>query len=537
VKPLEPTLRFPSALALCVLLALAACGGSDAPPPAAPAAPGVSSVVPAMGPDGGGTLVTVIGLHFDQGLSAVRFGGDAATNVTVLSFTTLTCVSPAGVGTVDVTVDTAGGSVTKGGAFTYVDPDAPAVASIHPAVGRPAGGGEVLLLGASFVAGATEVSFGAAAATGVMVQGSGVLVCTAPAGALGVVDVTVTTPNGVGSAPGAYTYANLPVLDVVGGGRDGTRGAFVFRDVLSSGLVLSADAFLDEATSQVAHPKGLDVDTDWLAVGSRDMDVVALFDGFATLGDLEVPDVVLNVSCRDLDLVGNDLYVGGANEVFVFRDVPTLSSGDPPDAVLSPGFCSISDIEVVDDVLYVSDRCASPGVRIWNAASGLLGGEPPDVELTVDDARRVRVIDDTLWVTQRGGAAGVPGFQPVGGLTSGMGPTALLPPSHVQTPAIVTSAGGRIFLGNSDYDDLELGLVAFDLAAPGTVLATVSQAAGLARVYDLQGSGNVLVGSESERSILFAYLDAAGVVSEQPPDVFLFDPRMNHPKPVLVTAP
>ena len=70
----------------------------------APPAPTVTSVKPDAGPQGGGTSVTISGSGFAS-TTAVRFGSTAATSLTVDSATEITATSPAGTGTVDVTVE------------------------------------------------------------------------------------------------------------------------------------------------------------------------------------------------------------------------------------------------------------------------------------------------------------------------------------------------------------------------------------------------------------------------------------------------
>jgi hypothetical protein len=65
--------------------------------------PAVTNVNPNTGPTSGGTSVTITGTNF-SGATAVRFGSNAAGSFTVDSATQITATSPAGVGTVDVTV-------------------------------------------------------------------------------------------------------------------------------------------------------------------------------------------------------------------------------------------------------------------------------------------------------------------------------------------------------------------------------------------------------------------------------------------------
>ncbi|MBB5066078.1 chitobiase/beta-hexosaminidase C-terminal domain-containing protein [Granulicella mallensis] len=76
-------------------------------------APTVTGISPASGPSAGGTSVTITGTNF-TGATAVNFGATPATSLTVNSATSITAVSPAGSGTVDITVVTPGGtSVTS----------------------------------------------------------------------------------------------------------------------------------------------------------------------------------------------------------------------------------------------------------------------------------------------------------------------------------------------------------------------------------------------------------------------------------------
>ena len=81
-------------------------------------APVVTGVSPSSGPAAGGTAVTVTGSDLTGG--SVAFGSTAATGVSC-SASSCTATSPAGSGTVDVTVTTPGGTSATGSAdkFTY----------------------------------------------------------------------------------------------------------------------------------------------------------------------------------------------------------------------------------------------------------------------------------------------------------------------------------------------------------------------------------------------------------------------------------
>jgi hypothetical protein len=81
--------------------------------------PTVSSVSPNNGPAAGGTAITITGTNFAAG-ATVTFGGTAATNVVVVSSTSITATTPAhaaGAVTVTVTVTAQSGNLANG--FTY----------------------------------------------------------------------------------------------------------------------------------------------------------------------------------------------------------------------------------------------------------------------------------------------------------------------------------------------------------------------------------------------------------------------------------
>jgi IPT/TIG domain len=83
------------------------------------APPTVSTVAPNNGLAAGGTVVTITGTHFAAG-ATVTFGGTTATNVVVVSSTSITATTPAhaaGAVTVTVTVSGQSGNLTNG--FTY----------------------------------------------------------------------------------------------------------------------------------------------------------------------------------------------------------------------------------------------------------------------------------------------------------------------------------------------------------------------------------------------------------------------------------
>ena len=85
------------------------------------APPSVESITPTQGTETGGNSVTITGTSF-TGATAVKFGANPAKSFEVKSATEIKAESPAGTGTVDVTVTTPGGESATGAAdrFTYV---------------------------------------------------------------------------------------------------------------------------------------------------------------------------------------------------------------------------------------------------------------------------------------------------------------------------------------------------------------------------------------------------------------------------------
>ncbi len=175
------------------------------------AAPVVTGISPTNGPAAGGTTVTISGSGFTNA-TAVKFGTATAT-VSAISDGSITATSPAGSGTVHVTVTTAGGTSTTSGAdqFTY-NVAAPAITSIAPTSGPTAGGTSVVITGTS-LSGVTAVSFGGTAAISFSANTATQVTAVAPAGT-GTVNITVTTPGGTSPtvAGDQYTYANVPAV-------------------------------------------------------------------------------------------------------------------------------------------------------------------------------------------------------------------------------------------------------------------------------------------------------------------------------------
>jgi hypothetical protein len=193
----------------------------EVPPTISTSANGLN---PNEGPVAGSTTVTITGTGFVAAPGSpvtVAFGANAATDVTVVSATELTAVSPAstltgdGSGAVGVVVTDAGGSSNSVN-FTYVA--APTITSVSPIAG-PAAGGNTVTINGTNLGGTTEVAFGTSnvpAASITNVSATQVKV-VAPAGVAGTtVAVSDTTVGGTGTLANAYTYEAPPSVGVNG---------------------------------------------------------------------------------------------------------------------------------------------------------------------------------------------------------------------------------------------------------------------------------------------------------------------------------
>ncbi len=206
------------------------------------ALPTVTGVSPAAGPTAGGNTVTITGTGFQNvfgfpGVSTVDFGSVPATSFTVDSDTQLTATIPPGAaGTVDVTLLTWLGAITATSAadqYTYLP--VPAVTGVSPASGQSVGGNTVTVTGTGFTD-ATAVDFDQNAATNVTVNSDSSITATVPAGAVGIDDVTVTTPGGTSAISAADQYVYHPTCTTT------ITGANSGDITVSSGLTCLVDA-------------------------------------------------------------------------------------------------------------------------------------------------------------------------------------------------------------------------------------------------------------------------------------------------------
>ncbi|MFF2052963.1 IPT/TIG domain-containing protein [Leifsonia sp. NPDC058194] len=194
--------------------------------------PVIGSIVPDIGPQTGGTHVTITGTGF-TGSTAVVFGdvlrtpplasvaslaapfaaGTPGTDFTVVNDTTITVTTPAHLpGTYDLVIESPNGD-SEPALFTFTPVEgAPTISGIAPDHGPTAGGTPVTISGAGFT-GATSVTVDGAEVPFTVVD-DGTITIVTPPHAVGAVPIVVTTP--VGPTPAAtFTYQTGTTIGTV----------------------------------------------------------------------------------------------------------------------------------------------------------------------------------------------------------------------------------------------------------------------------------------------------------------------------------
>jgi IPT/TIG domain-containing protein len=175
----------------------------------APVIAAVTPITPALGPDIGGTSVTVTGTNFSPGavvLFGTAPGGLSGLNCTESGGTTITCLTPASLtdAAVDITVVNSDGKLSSAtAAYTY-QPVTPTIAAITPS--GPTNGSAITMTGTNFQVGA-KLTIGGLPAANVVLHDSGTISANTPGLPVGPADVTVTNPDtGTVTKFGGFTY-------------------------------------------------------------------------------------------------------------------------------------------------------------------------------------------------------------------------------------------------------------------------------------------------------------------------------------------
>lgn len=160
----------------------------------------VASLSPASG--GPGTVVTLSGAGFTSGVTAVEFGGVAATSFTYVSQYTVTAVVGAGAsGLVTMTIPGELEIPTTQPQFTFTVPVAPTINSFSPSDGID---GSIIIIDGHSFTGATTVNFGVDTAASFTVVSDSVISAVVGNGASG--NISVTVPSAGTATLAGFTY-------------------------------------------------------------------------------------------------------------------------------------------------------------------------------------------------------------------------------------------------------------------------------------------------------------------------------------------
>ncbi len=176
----------------------------------APAAPTVTGITPDHGTLLGGTDVEITGTDLTG--AAISFGGTGATNVSCTP-NSCTATTPAGANAGSVTVAVTTKGQTSGGgtattSYAYEVPPIPVVTGVSPGYGPRSGGTPITVTGTDLLSG--TVTVGGVAATSTSCTQTTCHAIT-PTGAIGPVDVTVTTAGGASTTGSADVFTYVPV--------------------------------------------------------------------------------------------------------------------------------------------------------------------------------------------------------------------------------------------------------------------------------------------------------------------------------------
>ncbi|MFI8437113.1 Ig-like domain repeat protein, partial [Streptomyces sp. NPDC079020] len=198
--------------------------------------PRLSRVAPGSGPLVGGNPVTLTGANLYTAES-VHFG-DATVLPAALTDQRLVVVAPAAAvpSTVPVYADAVGG-VSNRLPYTYAA--APAIFSLSPASGPIAGGTTVVVRGTG-LGGATRVAFGGFSAPSFRSNSDTLIVAVTPPGLTGPATVTVTTPGGSATLPGAFTFRADSETVVTSGPDPSVSGEPVVVTATVTGIPMTA---------------------------------------------------------------------------------------------------------------------------------------------------------------------------------------------------------------------------------------------------------------------------------------------------------
>ena len=182
----------------------------------------ISGISPTNGTATGGTSVVITGTDFSS-VTGVTFGTIAASSFTINSATQITATSPAGTGTVHITVTKAGGTSATSSAdqFTYVI--ASSITSFSPASGSV---GTLVTITGTGLDSPTAFTIGGVAAIVISNTGTQLVGMVMPGAVTGAVSITTAGGTAAGTGSFMVTATGYPSVQqgakLVGTGNVGT---------------------------------------------------------------------------------------------------------------------------------------------------------------------------------------------------------------------------------------------------------------------------------------------------------------------------
>lgn len=340
-----------------------------------------------------------------------------------------------------------------------------------------------------------------------------------------------SSSSGATPPPAPVTF---PTVDVIVASRNG--GIAIVKDLANHGVV-GADVFIDNTGPTTIDSHGnLAYENDWMAVSSRDDDNILIWGGVETLISNQAANAILTVgnNVRKVTIAGGDLYAAtDPGEVWIWRDITTVTTGDAPDAVLT-GMDRPTMPLVHNDVLYVADR-DDDVIWVYSGASTLVGGEAPTLTLPAGNvSRHLRVSNGTLWAGGDNEPGALAGWSNLPGLVDGQQPDRFVfGLFKASSRGAFAVSGNRAYIGNNNDRDGFM-LFRFDLSNTALPAASVKfEESGLDRIYALDNSvDGIVVGSDNDVNAIFYYPPLFG--SGTAPTGWVFDTRMQDAKDIIV---
>jgi hypothetical protein len=323
------------------------------------AAPTVTAIGPANGSSSGGTSVTIVGTNFN-GVTAVNFGTNQAAKFTVNSSTSITTVSPAGAGSVHITVIAAGGTSATTTADVFSYGAAPSITGLSPASATVGSAGITLTVsGGNFTSDAVVKWNGASLTTTYV--GSTQLTATVPASLLtaaGTATVTVTESGGASTGVAFAINAAAPSIAGISPAQGPSAGGTAVNITGSNFTGVSAVKF------------GAAAATSFTVISANS---ITAYSPLGSAGTVDIQVVTPSGSSAT-----------GVNDQFTYSAAPTVTAISPSTGKLAGGTTvAISGFNLAQATSVSFGSNADAGFTV-NSSTSITAVSPPGSAGTVD---------------------------------------------------------------------------------------------------------------------------------------------------------